>query len=238
MPGRAEKAARALHDLGGHAAAERLVPALARDDRRALERHALRQKHGVADQRAARRHEPVLVDLAQHRADDDGARQPGRDFRVPAHERDADNRARLRHLGEELFHLRLVAPALGQEHRRHEPARLGAAHGEVVGVDVQRVPAHLVGGKGDGIGRGDEIAVAHVEHGGILAHLRSHDHARVGRHVFGEQSLEQLGGELAHGEKRHGLRSIGAAGDEGQGAASVAYDTALWQAPSSSASRT
>ena len=117
----------------------------------------------------------VLVHLAQHRADHDGARQAGRHLGMAAHERDTHRRAGLRQLGEELLHVRLLALALGQEHGGHEPSRSGATNGQVVGVDVQRVPAHLVGGEGDGIGRGDEVAIAHVQDGGVLAHLRS-DH--------------------------------------------------------------
>jgi hypothetical protein len=73
---------------------------------------------------------------------------------------------------------------------------------------VQGVPAHLVRGEGDGIGGGDEIAVTHVQNGGILSNLRPDHHARIGGDVLREEALEELGGQLAHGQRRHGPRSI------------------------------
>jgi hypothetical protein len=127
---------------------------------------------------------------------------------MAAHQRDTHRRAGLGQLGEELLHVGFLALALGQEHGGHEPSRSGATNGQVVGIDVQRVPAHLVGGEGDGIGSGDEVAIAHVQNGGILAHLWSDHYAWIGGDVLGKEALEELGGQLAHGQRRHGPRSI------------------------------
>ena len=191
-----------------NAAPDGLVSPLAGHDGRALQRHALGQEHGIADLGAARGHELVLVHLTQHRADHDGARQAPRHLGMTAHQRNPYRRARLGQLGEELLHLGFLTPAFGQEHGSHEPPRSGATHGQVVGIDVQCVPAHLVGGEGNGIGGGDEVTIAHVQHGGILAHLRPDHHAWISRDVLAEEALEELGGQLAHGQRRHGPRSI------------------------------
>jgi len=192
------------------------APSLARDDGRALERYALGQEHGVPDLSASRRHQRVLAHLAQHGPDHDGPRQARRHLGVATHQCHAHCHARLCHLGEELLHVRFLTLALGQEHGGEKPARRRPAHGQVVGVDVQRVPAHLVGGEGDGIGRRHEIAIAHVQDGGVLADLRAHDHSRIGADVLAEESLEELGGKLAHGQRRHDPRSIGAAAGMGK----------------------
>ena len=41
--------------------------------------------------------------------------------------------------------------------------------GDIVGVDVDRVPADILAGEGDGIGFGDQETVAAVDDGGVLA---------------------------------------------------------------------
>lgn len=209
--GSPEQLRRALDHGGGNAAPLGLHPVLAREDRGALERNTLSQQQNVPDPRAAGGDETILLHLAQHAADHDWPRQPGRHFRMAADQRHAELRARARELFEQQLHARLARAPVRQKERREEPERPRSPHRHVIGIDVERVPADLVRREGDGIGRGDEVAVAHVEDGSVLAYLGPHDHARVVRRVLAEESLEQLGPQFAYRQRRHGLRSIGAA---------------------------
>ena len=68
---------------------------------------------------------------------------------------------------------------LGQQQRGQEPARRRARAGDVVGVDVHRVPADLVGGEGDRVGLGHQVALAQGDHGGIVAQARAEQDALV-----------------------------------------------------------
>ena len=52
-------------------------------------------------------------------------------------------------------------------------AARSAGGSDIVGVDVDRVPANLVGGEGDGIGLGHQVDPAHVDDRCVLAHLRA-----------------------------------------------------------------
>ena len=98
---------------------------------------------------------------------------------VPAHQRNAQCRRRRRGVcAKDASHQRGRGLALGQQHRVEHPQRARAAGGHVVGVDIDGIPADLVGGKGDGVGLDDHVAVAHVDDGHILAHARPGDQAR------------------------------------------------------------
>jgi len=68
---------------------------------------------------------------------------------------------------------------------------------------VERVPAQVVGGEGDRVRGGDEVAVAEVDDGGVLAHPRPHDHAWIAADVLVEDRLQQVGGELPDWQDRH-----------------------------------
>src|SRR5437867_3212642 len=204
--GSPQELARAADHVGADAAARRLGAVLARQDGGTLERHALGEQERIALSSAGRRHEPVLVHLAQHAPHHDGPRQPRRHLGMAADERHLQLDAGLAQLGEEALGARLTGPALGQEQRGEEPQRPRAAHREVIGLDAERLPAHLVGGEGDRIRRGDEVAVAHVEHGRVLAHARSDDDARTGGCELAEQPLEELGLQLPHRKRRHKMQ--------------------------------
>ena len=52
---------------------------------------------------------------------------------------------------------------LGYEEGGEEPSGLGARGGDVIGVDVDRVPAYLVGGEGDGVGLGHQDPSSDME---------------------------------------------------------------------------
>ena len=185
---RAQKALGAPDDGRRHAARTQLGLFLARDDGRALQRHALGQHDRVADARAARRHQLVLGDLAEHRARHDRTIETVRHLGVTADERDLELVARLGELAEERAHAGLVR---------------GARYDDVVGVDVQRVPAELVGRERDGIARDDQVAIADVDDGGVLADARPHDHPRIARRVLVENRLQQIAGKLPEWQARH-----------------------------------
>ena len=122
---------------------------------------------------------------------------------MTADQRDLELLARLGELTEQRAHHLLVRRAGWQQQRGQEPAGTGPAHRDVVGVDVQRVPAQLVSGEGDRIGGGHEIAIAEVDDGGVLAHPRPHEHPRIMARVLVENGLQQIGRQLAGGQKRH-----------------------------------
>ena len=75
----------------------------------------------------------------------------------------------------------------------------GRSHGgDVVGVDVDGVPAGLVGGEGDRVGLGDHAAVPEADDRGVLADAGRNQQALVlSGGVAGQQALEQLRWELA-----------------------------------------
>ena len=68
--------------------------------------------------------------------------------------------------------------------------------GEVVGVDLDDVPADEVCGEGDGVGLGGEVAVAEVDQGGVLAGPGTDDDAGVVLGYSGEQLREQVERQL------------------------------------------
>ena len=109
--------------------------------------------------------------------------------------------ARGAELREERGDLRLGGTPLGKETRGQEPARNRAAHGEVVGVDHQGVPAQVLRHERDRIRRGDQVAVAHVEHGRVLADPGPDDDPRIRHRVPGQELTEQGRTELAEGER-------------------------------------
>ena len=76
--------------------------------------------------------------------------------------------------------------------RRVAISHLGdSAHrGQVVGVDLDDVPADEVRGEGDGVGLGGEVSVAEVDQGGVLASPGADDDAGVVLGYSGEQPRE------------------------------------------------
>src|SRR5262249_56183597 len=70
------------------------------------------------------------------------------------------------------------------------------------------VAGEVVGGGRDGIGGDDQIAVADVDDGGVLAHARSHHDVGIARRVFVENGLQQIAGKLPEWQRRHRARSI------------------------------
>src|SRR5262250_1223834 len=86
-PWRAQEALGAADRRGPNAACAQLALALACDDGRTFERNALRHDHRVTDLGAGRRHQPLLVDLPEHRAGHDGTIETVGDLGVTAHQR-------------------------------------------------------------------------------------------------------------------------------------------------------
>jgi hypothetical protein len=126
---------------------------------------------------------------------------------VPPDQGHAQLAARRPHLPEEGVHRRLGRASFGQEDRRQEPAGRGPAHREVVRVHDQDVPAEVLGHERDRIGRGHEIAVAHVEHRGILPDARPDDHPLVQGDVLPEELHEERARELSD-RQRHWVALI------------------------------
>lgn len=55
----------------------------------------------------------------------------------------------------------------------------GPQHRQVIRVDVNRVPADVIRGTSNRVGRDDEVAVARVDDRGIFANLRTEEQARI-----------------------------------------------------------
>jgi hypothetical protein len=131
----AQKIFRARDEIVGKAASAQIVSLFARDQRDAFERRELGEQDDIADARARARHEFVLRDLAQHRADDDGARQIARekeaDLRVRGFADDFIARAKnfLREPGISVVREALIAADAGWATALHDPTEGGLATG-------------------------------------------------------------------------------------------------------------
>ena len=88
---------------------------------------------------------------------------------------------------------RLVRAALGQQGGDEEPAGSRAHGGQVVGVDVDDVPADAVGGERDGVGLGDQaVAVAHADGADVAPDSGADDDAVVAGRDAGQQFDHRL----------------------------------------------
>ena len=86
---------------------------------------------------------------------------------------------------------------LGDEEGGKEPAGLGARGGDVIGIDVDGVPAYLVRGECDGVGLGDKDTVlGHGNNGGVLADARPDEDTGVGDRGVGEETVKEVWGEF------------------------------------------
>ena len=106
-------------------------------------------------------------------------------------------------LREERRNRRLGGRLGRQQEGREEPARARAAHGDVIGVDLERVPADLVRGEGDRVRRRHEIAVAHVDDRCVFTDFRTDDDAGIPERVLVEDRLQRLGTKLADWQELH-----------------------------------
>ena len=85
-----------------------------------------------------------------------------------------------------------VGVALRQQQDRQEPARARSHGGHIVGIDVDRVPAQVFGGKGDGIAFRHQVAVPHIDDRRIFAEARPHQQAGITSRDAGEQPVEHI----------------------------------------------
>src|ERR1035437_8874403 len=149
------------------------------EDRGALDGHTACQQDQIADGDASLPHKASRSDLAEHLTDQNRAVEALGDFRVPAADRDAQFLARGPHIGHDRLGQFGLRAALRKKHDDEEPQRARAQDGNVVRVDVNSVTPDVISGKGDGICRDDEIAIARVDDGRVLANLRSNKQARI-----------------------------------------------------------
>ena len=151
---------------------------LARQDGRALDRHALRQNHQVARLLALLEDESRFFDFAEHLAHQDRPVETRGDFRVAAAERHAQCAAGAERVAEDVAYKGGPRPALREQERRQKPARARTECGDIVGVDVDGVPAEALGGESDGVGLRHEVPVAPVNHRRVFTQARAEDDAR------------------------------------------------------------
>ena len=92
---------------------------------------------------------------------------------------------------------------LRQQQRGEKPARRATHAGDVVGIDVDRVKADGIGGKGDGVGLGDEQSVPEVDYRRILTGTGADEDPGVGdRFLLSQEFFQQRRGNLSRLEKR------------------------------------
>ena len=115
---------------------------------------------------------------------------------MAADEGDAQGVAGLPDLAEDAFYVGL-GRAVRQQEGGHEPTWRASHDGDVVGVDLHHVPADEVGGEGNRVGLGDEVAVAEVDEGGVLPCPRAEDDTRIAHLNFGEEARQQVEGKFS-----------------------------------------
>ena len=120
-------------------------------------------------------HEARGSDLPEHLADDDRPVKALRDLGVPATERDAKLIARDLHISHDRVDELGRGGTFRKEQHHKEPQGPGAHDGHVVGIDVDRIPPDVIGGKRDGVGRDDQATVARIDDGCVLSNLRADD---------------------------------------------------------------
>src|SRR3972149_2427763 len=90
---------------------------------------------------------------------------------MAAHQLHAQRLAGVNHLAEDLLGLPFGCP-VGQDHGGEEPGRARSHAGDVVRVDVDRVPADVVAGEGDGVRLGHQQPLAAGANDGRAAPAR------------------------------------------------------------------
>jgi hypothetical protein len=148
-------------------------------NRGALDSDTACQQDSITDGDAGLSHKASWSDLAEHLTDQNRAVQAWSDFRVSAAERDAEFVARGPHISHDGLGQFGCRAILRKERDDEEPQRTCAQDGNVVRIDVNRVTSDLIRGKGDWIGRDDEIAISSINDGSIFANLRSDQQARI-----------------------------------------------------------
>jgi hypothetical protein len=93
----------------------------------------------------------LLLHFSQHLPDYNRAVESVGNLGMPAAQDDTQFPAGSRKLGEDLLHLGRPRLTFGQKEGRQEPPGDSSRGGNVVGVDVDRVPADLVRREGDGV---------------------------------------------------------------------------------------
>ena len=141
--------------------------------------------------------------LPQHLAHDDGTLQSGGDFRVASAQGNAERPAGVEYIQENLLRQLRSGTAFRQQQRCQEPTRLCAQRGDVVGVDMDGVPADALLGEGDGVGLGDKVFRPDVNDRGIFPVARANHHAGGrGRVALAQEALEHGGRQFAYGQRR------------------------------------
>jgi hypothetical protein len=97
--------------------------------------------------------------------------------------------------------------ALGHHHGGEKPQGPSAHHRDVVGVDVNGVPADAIGGKGDWIGGDDEPAPVHRDDCRVLAGPRANQQSGIPWSDAREHRFQVRRGELA-GRQRIGAWNL------------------------------
>ena len=158
-----------------------------------------REEYGIPDLHPSTGDKMLTRHLAQHVPGENRALQADRNLRMPAYQGNAQLMTGLAHLRKNVLHQGSGGPGLWQQQRGQEPARRTPHDRNVVGVHRDGIVPNGIGRKRDGIGFRNEEAVAHVNHGGVLAHTRPNEHTRIRGHVLRQESSEEGSRKLAGG---------------------------------------
>ena len=177
-----------------------LLGLLSRQDRSALDGHALCQQDLIAYGNMGLPHKASRGDFAKHLPHQNRAVQALGDFRVSTSESDIQFFTRVPHIRHDCLGQLGCRAILWKKHDNEKPERPCAQDGNVVRVDVNCVTADLIGGKGDGIGPNDEIVISGVDDGRVLTNLRSNEQARIMLRRMPQQRSHMLKRKFADGQ--------------------------------------
>ena len=192
-----------------------------RDDRGAFDAGRLGHDDEVSGPGAGRGHQTVSADQPLHVAGHDRLLHRRGDLGVAAGDGDAEPASGPIDVPEDPRHHR-GGGAGRHDDRGLEPRRPSAHDRHVVGVDVHRVPADLLGGERDRIALQDQVLRPEVDDRGIQPEGRAHDHAPVA-------SARESGAAVAAGR----AAAYRGAGPWGRGGMPLARSDRSWSSGSS-----
>jgi hypothetical protein len=138
--------------------------------------------------------------LAKHLTHENRAVEARGDFGMAAADRDAQLVTGCAHVGHDALGQLGRGTAFWKKQNDEEPHGARSQHGDIVRVDVDRVPPDVIGGERDRVGRDDEIPIAGVDDGRVLANLRPNEETGIASGKTGQQWAQMLDREFAGGQ--------------------------------------
>jgi hypothetical protein len=174
----------------------RLAGKAARDDRGSLDAGELGQDEPIADLRSGRGHQAPAFHEALHVAGHDGLVDGGGDLGMAAGDRDAELARTPIDVAEDPPH-GARRRAGRDDDRGLEPRRPRPHDGDVVGIDVHRIPADVLGREGHRVALQDQVLLSEIDHRGVLAERGPQHDASIRCAAKAEELLQEPDRQLA-----------------------------------------